>query len=193
MQRKTVLMSLFVATVLVLAIIGMFFIIKPAFHGQVINSPASVADIKMADDDGNPFALSAMRGKVVLLFFGYTRCPDQCPLTLANMKRALEMIGAEAAQKVQVVMVSTDPAYDTPEVLNGYLGKFNPTFRGITGSPDDLATVYKNYNVVVLDGGETHSTFTYVIDQTGQLRLTFLPDTSPDDIAHDLNILLTER
>ncbi len=68
----------------------------------------------MTDDDGHLFQLSKMRGRVVVLFFGYTRCPDQCPLTLANLKQALEMLGAEAAQKVQVVLVSTDPAHDRP-------------------------------------------------------------------------------
>ena len=74
-----------------------------------------------------------MRGKVVLLFFGFTNCVDECPLTMAHIKLALEMLG-DGAQDVQVVLVSTDPVRDTPQVLQDFLGKFNPAFLGITGT-----------------------------------------------------------
>ncbi len=191
MRCKAVWIGFFVTMAFVSITAGLFFV-KPAFRGHVIDSPRPLAEISMADDDGNLFHLSQMRGWVVVLFFGYTRCPDQCPLTLANLKQALTLLG-DTAQKVQVVLVSTDPAHDSPQVLNRYLNLFNPTFRGITGSPNEMTKIYKNYSVVVLDDGATHSTHTYVIDQSGQLRVTFLPDTSPEDIAHDLNILLSER
>jgi protein SCO1/2 len=89
-------------------------------------------------------------------------------------------------------MVSTDPVRDTPEALGNFLGAFNPAFIGIPGTPEELAKIYKDYGVVVLEGGETHSSYTYVVDQKGNLRLTFSPDTQPDDISADLKILLTQ-
>jgi protein SCO1/2 len=190
MQRQIFLPVLLGLTVLLGFGAGWFFIAAQTFHSHVIDPPRLVADIRMKDEDGQLFELGKTQKKVVLLFFGYTHCPDECPLTLANLKLALEMLGAEAAQKVQVVMVSTDPDRDTPEVLNRYLNKFNADFLGITGSIDEMQKIYDDYNVIVLEGGETHSTFVYVIDSARQLRLTFLPDTMPEDIAHDLRILL---
>jgi protein SCO1/2 len=164
---------------------------KPAFHNEVIDPPMAAAEIKMIDHTGKPFQLSSERGKVVLMYFGFVNCPDECPLTMAHIKQALEMLG-DQAQNVQVVMISTDPVRDTPEALGNFLGAFNPTFIGIPGTSEELAKIYKDYGVTVLDGGETHSSYTYVIDQNGNLRLTFNPDTQPDDITADLKILLTQ-
>jgi protein SCO1/2 len=164
---------------------------KPAFHNEVINPPVAAAEIKMTDHNGKDFQLSSERGKVILLYFGFVNCPDECPLTMAHIKQALETLG-DQAQNIQVVMVSTDPVRDTPEALGNFLGAFNSSFIGIPGTPEELAKVYKDYGVTVLDGGETHSSYTYVIDQNGNLRLTFSPDTQPDDITADLKILLTQ-
>jgi protein SCO1 len=129
---------------------------------------------------------------VILLYFGFVNCPDECPLTMAHIKQALDALGSQA-QKVEVVMVSTDPMRDTPQALGNFLGAFNPAFIGIPGSPEELTGIYKNYGVQVLDGGETHSSYTYVIDQKGKLRLTFVPDTQPEDIVADLKILLSQN
>ena len=90
-------------------------------------------------------------------------------------------------------MISTDPLRDTPQAMRNFLGSFNSSFVGITGTPSVMEKIYQNYNIVVLEGGETHSSFTYVIDRTGTLRLTFVPDLTPEDIAHDLRILLAEN
>jgi protein SCO1/2 len=165
---------------------------KPAFHNEVIDPPMAAAEIKMIDHTGKPFQLSSERGKVVLMYFGFVNCPDECPLTMAHIKQALEMLG-DQAQNVQVVMISTDPVRDTPEALGNFLGAFNPTFIGIPGTSEELAKIYKDYGVTVLDGGETHSSYTYVIDQNGNLRLTFSPDTQPDDITADLKTLLAQN
>ena len=146
----------------------------------------------MADQNGNPFQLSEMRGKVVLVFFGFTNCVDECPLTLAHIKQALGILG-DSAKEVEVVLVSTDPVRDTPQVLQEYLKKFDPSYLGIPGTQDQLMTIWNEYGVTVLDGGETHSSFTYVIDKGGKLRLTFDPETTPEDIASDLKILLSEK
>jgi protein SCO1 len=89
-----------------------------------------------------------------------------------------------------VIMVSTDPARDTPEALKTFMEHFGPSFLGLTGSIPQLEEVWKEYGVTVEDGGETHSTFLYVIDPAGNVRETFLPDSEAADIAADLRLLL---
>lgn len=192
MQRKTLWLGISILALLVTTATVMFITRKQSFHGAVIEPAVPAAEINLTDDNGRPFRLSNYRGKAVLLYFGYTNCPNDCPLTMAHLKLALELLGTRA-RDVQVVMVSTDPARDTPEAMKAFLGKFNPNFLGLPGTPDELAKAWKDYGVTVLDNGETHSNFTYVIDQKGNLHLTFIPDTSPEDIASDLKILLAER
>ncbi len=162
---------------------------KPSFKGGAINPPFSAAEIKLTDHNGQPFTLSAQRGKVVLVYFGFTNCPDECPLTMAHVKEALQNLG-DGAKNVQVVMVTTDPARDTPQVLKDYMANFNPTFLGLTGTDEELKKVWSDYGVLVEQGGETHSTFLYVIDPAGNLRETFLPDSEPADISADVSLLL---
>lgn len=165
---------------------------KPAFKGQVVEPLAAAPEINMTDQNGNPFQLSAMRGKVVLVFFGFTNCVDECPLTMAHIKLALESLGNDA-KNVQVVLVSTDPVRDTPMALQDFLGKFDPSYTGIPGTLDELKKIWSDYEVVVLDGGETHSSFTYIIDKQGNLQVTFDPEATPEDIASDIKILLAEN
>ena len=165
---------------------------KPSFNGGVIDPPLKAPDIQMADHNGNEFKLSAYRGKLVLIFFGYTNCPDECPATMAHLKLALEALG-DTAQNVQVVMITTDPVRDSPQALKDFLGHFSPTFLGIPGTQEQLEKVWKAYGVTVLDGGETHSSFTYVIDKQGDIRETFNTDTTSDEMAADLKILLKEK
>ncbi len=191
-ERKTLWIWISIMAVLATTAAVLFITRKQSFHGVVINPPFHAAEIKLTDFNSQPFQLRSLRGKVVLLFFGYTNCPNECPLTMAHLKRALESLGSRA-QDVQVIMVTTDPARDTPEAMKRFLGKFNPNFLGLLGTPDELAKAWKDYGVTVLDNGETHSSYIYVIDQNGNFRLTFQPDDSPDDIASDLKILLAEK
>lgn len=162
---------------------------KPSFKGGAINPPFPAAEIKLTDHNGQPFTLSSQRGKVVLVYFGYTNCPDECPLTMAHVKEALQNLG-DGAKNVQVVMVTTDPARDTQQVLKDYMANFNPTFLGLTGTDEELKKVWSDYGVAVEQGGEAHSTFLYVIDPAGNLRETFLPDSEPADISADVGLLL---
>jgi protein SCO1/2 len=162
---------------------------KPAFHGALISPSWPAPEIRLTDHNGRPFTMSGQRGKVVLLFFGYTNCHDECPLTMAHIKLALESLG-DRAKNVQVAMVSTDPARDTPQALNDFMTHFNPLFLGLTGTPAALLKAWTDYGVAVEDGGETHSTYLYVIDPTGNVRETFLPDAEPSEIAADLALLL---
>jgi protein SCO1/2 len=143
----------------------------------------------LTDHNGQPFTMTSQRGKVVLLYFGYVNCPDECPLTMAHVKLARESLGNQA-RNVQVAMISTDPARDTPQALKDFMSHFDPSFLGLTGSQAELQKAWKDYGVTVEEGGETHSTYLYVIDPAGNVRETFLPDSEPQDIAHDLKLLV---
>jgi protein SCO1/2 len=192
MQRKffpSRITTLAMLIVILLTSCGMF---KPSLKGAVITPPITAAEIQLTDHNGQPFQLSSFRGKVVLVFFGFSHCVNECPATMAIIRQALETVG-DASKDVEVVMVSTDPATDTPESMKEFMGRFNPKFLGLLGTPDELAKSWKDYGVTVLDGGETHSSFTYVVDKKGELRETFVPDATPDNVASDLKVLLAEK
>jgi protein SCO1/2 len=189
MQRKTILVGVSIFVVLAALTAVYYFTSKPSFRGAVINPPWPAPEIQLADQNGQPFTLSSQRGKVILLYFGYVNCPDECPLTMANVKLARESLGSRA-KDVQVLMVSTDPVRDTPQALGDFMGHFDPSFLGLTGAVPELQKVWQDYGVTVEEGGETHSTFLYVVDPAGDVRETFLPDTQPADIAADIKLLL---
>ena len=189
MQRKTMLLGVAIFTGLAILTAGFYLTKKETFQGAVIDPPWSAPEIQLTDHNGKSFSLSSERGKVVLLYFGYVNCPDECPLTMAHLKLARASLG-DRAKDVQVVMVSTDPVRDTPETLKNFMEHFDPTFLGLTGTTTELEKVWKDYGVDVEDGGETHSTYLYVIDPVGNVRETFLPSAEANDIAADVNLLL---
>ena len=106
---------------------------KPSLHGAVIDPPLPAAEIQLQDFNDQAFSMSGLRGKVVILYFGYTNCPDECPLTMAHLKQATDILG-DQSEEVQVVMISTDPARDTPQAMKDFLGKFDPRFVGLVGT-----------------------------------------------------------
>ena len=161
---------------------------KPSLHGAVINPPLPAAEIRLQDTNSQNFTLSSLRGKVVLLYFGYTNCPDECPLTMAHLKLAVDQLGADA-RDVRVAMITTDPQRDNAQALKTFMGKFSPDFIGLLGTQEELTKVWKDYGVTVEDGGETHSYFIYVIDPAGNWRETFMPNSLPADIASDVRLL----
>lgn len=189
MQRKTLFVGVSIFVGLLALTAFLYFTSKPSFRGAVITPPWSAPEINLTDHNGRPFKMSDQHGKVVLLYFGYVNCPDECPLTMAHLKLALESLG-DRARDVQVIMVSTDPVRDTPQALKDFMEHFNPLFLGLTGTPGELQKVWKDYGVTVEAGGETHSTYLYVIDPAGNVRETFLPDTEPTDIAGDVGLFL---
>jgi protein SCO1 len=136
--------------------------------------------------------LEDFKGKLVLLFFGYTNCPDVCPATVAKLKQVISRLD-DNSDDVAVLMVTTDPKRDTPEQLNNYLENFNPDFVGLTGNPSDLQSAWDDYGVAVLDDGTTHSARVYVIDREGKLRLTFPFEMTVDDMISDLKLLVGEN
>ncbi|MBI5352946.1 MAG: SCO family protein [Chloroflexi bacterium] len=190
MQNKT--LSLRITTLALIIMILMASCGAPALKGEVISPTTAAADIILTDHNGQPFQLNAYSGKVALVFFGFSNCVDECPATLALIRQALETAGA-TSKDVVVVMVSTDPVRDTPQSMKEFMENFNPDFLGLLGTSDELTKVWQDYGVTIMDGGETHSSYTYVIDKKGNLREIFSPEATSDDIASDITVLLAEK
>ncbi len=170
----------------------------PSFRGTPLSSPIPAPDFVLTDQHGQPFRLSDQRGYVVLLFFGYTSCPDVCPTTLATWKRVYEALGSDA-ERVRFVLITVDPERDTRGRLQQHLAIFNPAFIGLTGTPDELAAVYKAYGVYQAKAAASesaadylvdHTASVYVIDRDGQWRLHFSFGTPAEDMVHDIRELL---
>ena len=201
MDRKTLLVGL-VALLLIGAVAaGIFLFSKPdTFRGTTYAEPYPAApEIQLTRAGEADFRLSENRGRIVALFFGYTSCPDICPTTMAELKQALEELGP-AADQVQVLFVTVDPQRDTPERVQEYVDHFNPDFIGLSGSEPELARVWSDYGVFreIVDGTSAagyivnHTARVTLIDQQGNLRVSFPFDTPVDDVVHDLNLLLRQ-
>jgi protein SCO1/2 len=168
-----------------------------AFHGTLIESQKAAPDFTLTDQNGHSTSLSDFRGRVVVMNFGYTFCPDVCPATLAEVNRALDQLG-EAASQVQVIMVTVDPERDTPQVLSEYLAHFNPDFIGLTGSLEQTTQAASAYGVYSEKsaGSDTssymmdHTSSLFVIDQQGYIKLIYPFGTPAKDIASDLEQVL---
>lgn len=163
----------------------------------VFEPPSAAPAFSLQASSGGEQALANYRGKVVLLGFGFTTCPEVCPTTLAVLAQARKRLGAQADQ-VQVLYVTVDPERDNPERMRGYLKGFDPTFVGLTGAPDKLAGVRAKYGVtaerknVGNSYSVAHSSSVYLIDRNGLLRAMMPYGRTPDDYVHDVRILLNE-
>jgi len=164
----------------------------PTFFGTVLEPRRPAPEISLVDHAGGTFSLANHRAQVVLVFFGYTSCPDECPLTMATLREAFDILN-EDGTRVQVALITTDPERDTPDALREYLALFHPSFLGLSGSPAQLQQVYADYGVLVMESGETHSTRVYVIDRRGDLRATFPYGQAAAEIAADVRLLLGEE
>ena len=167
----------------------------PTFHGMVLqtsNGPAS--DFMLTAHTGEEVSLSDFRGKHVILYFGYTFCPDVCPLTLADLGQAVRLLG-EKGEDVQVLMVSVDPERDTAERLAQYAPAFHPSFVGLTGSPEDIALAATPFGIYYekreVEGASgylmDHTASITLLDDKGRVRLIWPFGTSAEFIAEDLD------
>lgn len=147
--------------------------------------------------DSAAYTLADDRGKVVLLFFGYTHCPDVCPTILADWARAARALG-ERAEGVRFVFVSMDPDRDTKELAQGYARQFNPTFIGLTGTDAELEALKRAWSIAAYPEGDVrtrdytvaHPAHTFVVDRQGRLRFLYPPGVSGEELAEDLRRLL---
>jgi protein SCO1/2 len=169
----------------------------PGYNGLVLQSPQPAADFTLTAHTGETVSLSDFRGKAVLIYFGYTFCPDACPATLVELKQMMEQLGRRA-EDVQVLMITVDPARDTVEQLAGYVPSFYPSFLGLTGSEEAISAVATNYGIFFEAHEGTpasgylvdHTTSVMGIDPDGYLRLVYSFGTPPEEIAADMRRLL---
>lgn len=159
--------------------------------------PAKSPELRLLDNDGRPRSLADYRGRVVVVFFGFVRCPDVCPAELFKLALVMKKLGP-MAQRVQVLFITLDPERDTPSVLKNYVAAFDPRFVGLTGTPAQIDRAASSFFVQyarVASGGDysiDHSTGIFVFDTAGRLSLLGATDASADDIAHDLTALAAQ-
>ena len=179
-----------------LALVAIFLLprLQPyTFHGTVLQSPQPAPDFELTASHGQKVSLKDFEGKLVMLYFGYTFCPDVCPATLSELRGALELLGGQA-NEVQTIMISVDPERDTPEMLAEYVAHFHPSFMGVTGTPEEIAEVATLYGIFyeAHEGTEAtgylvdHTATVLVIDQDGHLKLVFPFGEPAENIAEDL-------
>lgn len=182
---------------LIAGVLGWWFL-PPQLHGIQLTSPRVAEDFTLPTSTGESMSLTDFRGKYVVLFFGYTFCPDVCPTTLSDIQQMLKEVGASRADDIQVLMVSVDPERDTPEQLATYLQYFDPTFIGMTGTVEEIQPVASQFGIFFerQPGSENtgylvdHTSAVTVIDPEGYVRMIFTYGVSGEDMASDISYLM---
>ncbi len=175
---------------------------SPAFKGSDITGTHLGKDLALTGTDGKPYTLDALKGKVTIILFGFTQCPDVCPTSLADLTQVMKLLGTQA-KRVQVVLITVDPERDTSEVLRAYVSGFDPQFLGLTGTPEQIkkaAASFKVYYAKTVQYAKTagmqsnysvdHSTSFYLMDTQGESRVLLSNNIGAAAIAHDVQRLL---
>lgn len=166
-----------------------------SFKGLDLTGAKFGQSFSMPDIDGNIRTLSDFKGKIVMLFFGFTQCPDVCPTALGRAMEVSRLLG-EDAKKLQVIFVTIDPARDTSNLLRSYVGAFDPKFLALRGNADETASLAKEFKVFyqkVPTGNSytmDHTTLTYIFDTQGWLRLAMKHEQTAAEFAADIKNLL---
>jgi len=171
------------------------------YYGTLLEPAKALNDFTMETDTGSEFRLSE-QSKPLILYFGYTHCPDVCPTTMYHLREAMQKLGSDG-EKVQVGMITVDPKRDTQEIMHHYVTNFDPTFIGLReDNPDRLATVMSDFGVYAEKGQDsapgandypvTHSSHIFVVDQSG-MRLLISDDATADEIASDIREYLRSQ
>ncbi len=164
-----------------------------------VNGKPAMPDFTLTDMNGQPFSLSQLNGKMTLLYWGYTHCPDVCPLSLADYKRIKELLGADA-ERVAFVFITVDGERDTPSVLKRYVSAFDPSFIGLTGTPAQVRAVSEPYGVRFEKSADAtadsytmlHTSFMAVLDKQQRWRQVYPFQYPVDAISSDIKRLLKE-
>lgn len=171
---------------------------RPAtFHGTTYEPAEAAPAVSVTRSDGTTFSLADQHGSVVLMYFGYTHCPDVCPTTLSDWKRVKAALGRDAS-RVRFVFISVDPGRDTPATVQHYVSRFDPDFIGATSDTASLAKIEKSFHVSSsreespsADGySVTHPSQTFVVDKNGKLRLLYSFGMPTSDVVADIRELL---
>ena len=170
---------------------------KTPFHGIDVTGSSIGKELNLTDHNGKPRTLADFRGKVVVVTFGYTQCPDVCPTTLSDLSSAVKKLGADAS-RVQVLFVTVDPKRDKPDLLKQYVPAFNPDFLGLYGDAAATRKATSDFKVYAEErAGKTADTYTidhtaqtFAFDKEGRLRLVWGYGATSDAMASDVRILL---
>ena len=172
---------------------------RPSFKGVDITGAEYARSLALTDADGQPRSLADYKGKVVLVFFGYTQCPDVCPTTMAELAEVKRQLGADGA-RVQGIFVTVDPERDTAALLKAYLANFGPDIVGLRGTSDEIKAAAKEFKVFYSKvPGKTDTSYTvdhtagsYVFDTKGKVRLFTRYGSGAQALIDDLKILLAQ-
>lgn len=199
MRPRALWWALGLGSLLLLVVLFVFGPFRPhVFSGAVLQASTPAPEMDgLLYDNGEPVDIDALEGEVVLVYFGYTHCPDLCPTMLSTVDRALDGLG-EDAEHVETLMVTVDPERDTPEYLAEYVNHFNEGFRGVWGTEDDVRSVATKYGVHFeydepgADGSYLigHTASLLAIDPEGVLRIIYPVGTEADALQTDLKELL---
>lgn len=171
---------------------------KPVFNALDITGIEGYgSEFRLTDHNGKPRTLADFRGKVVVMFFGYTQCPDVCPTTLSDLRKVMQLLAGDA-DRVQVLFVTVDPDRDTQDLLAKYVPAFNPTFLGLRGDAAATQRIAKDFKIFYqVEPGKTpesytvaHTAASLAFDPQGRLRLFVNYNTEPGKIAADIKLLL---
>jgi protein SCO1/2 len=171
---------------------------KLEFKNTDLTGASFAKDFALTDHNGKPRTMADFKGKVVVMFFGYTQCPDVCPTTMAEMSAVMKELGSQADQ-VQVLFVTVDPERDTQQLLAQYVPAFDARFLGLYGTPEQTAAVGKEFKVLYTKVPGTtpgsysmdHTAASYVFDKQGRIRLLVRPGQGPAPTVHDIKQLLS--
>mgnify|MGYP002349718944 FL=1 len=167
------------------------------FRAVDITGAEYARDFALTDHNGQPRSIKDFAGKVVVVFFGFTQCPDVCPTAMAELAEVRRTLGKDG-ERVQGLFITVDPERDTPEVLKAYMTNFDPSFLALRGTPEQLATVAKDFKVYYKKvEGKTptsysmdHSAGSFVYDTQGRIRLYTRYGTGAQALADDIRLLL---
>lgn len=172
---------------------NLFNITTADFYGSDIRGTEFGRDLEAIDEDGEVFLFEDFKGKVSLVFFGFTRCPDVCPTTLLQLSQLKAALTAEEAEQLQVYLITVDPERDTPIRLREYLSYFDPGFKALTGTEEQVATMAKSFNVfynkVPTAAGQytmEHSTYVFVLDNDAKSVLLFREGMAIEEMLSDI-------
>jgi protein SCO1/2 len=172
---------------------------KPSFKAVDITGAEYARELSLPDADGKMRTLADFKGKVTLVFFGFTQCPDVCPTTLSELAAVKRELGKDG-DRLQGVFVSVDPQRDTPEILKAYMSSFDPSFIALRGTAEQTQAAARNFKVFYAqvpgktEGSYTvdHTAGTYVFDASGKVRLFVRYGSGAEALSHDLKLLLAE-
>ncbi len=197
---KIRLFSLFMLMILLLT--GMACSPAYEYRGSQLNPPVPIPDFELMADNGQPFRMSKSNSDITLVYFGYTFCPDVCPLTMVDVRDALAQLDPPERERVQVIFISVDPERDTPEVLDRYLSAFDPTFIGLTDDFEKIQEVMKPFGAFAekeeVENSAAgylvgHSAWLYLLNANHEILVTYPFGFEPEDISSDLRYLLNEK